>query len=186
MPKTTTCSVADCGNPTHKRGYCSKHYQKALKYGDPLAGITKYATPAEALAGRSTREGGCLLWGGNRNQKGYGRLMVDGRLQSAHRVAYALSVGPIPEGAEVDHACLNRACVEPAHLRLATRSENAQNRAGANPNSKSGVRNVHKRGDRWVVRLKLNGKHKEFGVYDTIEEAEKVAIAARAEFFPRA
>lgn len=126
------------------------------------------------------------MWTGNCNAKGYGRIVSNGRLCSAHRVAYELHVGPIPEGMEVDHICMNRACVEPSHLRLATRSENAQHRRGANPGSKSGVRNVHKRGERWVVRLKRNGKHMEFGVYDTIAEAESVAIRVRKEYYPRA
>lgn len=34
----------------------------------------------------------------------------------AHRGSYMLSVGPIPDGYEVDHLCFNGACVRPDHL----------------------------------------------------------------------
>jgi len=40
-------------------------------------------------------------------------------------VAYELVVGPIPEGAELDHLCLNHSCVNPTHLEPVTHRENA-------------------------------------------------------------
>ena len=36
MPKPT-CSVPDCQSPSSYRGWCTKHYQRWLKYGDPTA-----------------------------------------------------------------------------------------------------------------------------------------------------
>lgn len=42
----------------------------------------------------------------------------------AHRVAYELWVGPIPEGMELDHRCKVRACINPAHLEPVTHAEN--------------------------------------------------------------
>jgi hypothetical protein len=42
----------------------------------------------------------------------------------AHRFAYELLVGPIPEGLVIDHLCRNRRCVNPAHLEPVTAEEN--------------------------------------------------------------
>lgn len=44
----------------------------------------------------------------------------------AHRLAFAIHVGPIPEGLTVDHECRNRSCQNPRHLRLMTNSDNAR------------------------------------------------------------
>lgn len=64
---------------------------------------------------------GCWLWLGTLDNKGYGRI---GRGSLAHRVAYELVVGPIPEGLELDHLCRTPACCNPAHLDPVTHAEN--------------------------------------------------------------
>ena len=42
----------------------------------------------------------------------------------AHRLAYEMHVGPIPEGMDIDHTCGRRECIEPSHLRPLTPLEN--------------------------------------------------------------
>lgn len=65
---------------------------------------------------------GCWLWTGAiyAGTRGYGRIKMRGRVSSAHRVAWLLYRGPIPDGMVLDHTCRVRACVNPDHLRVVT------------------------------------------------------------------
>jgi hypothetical protein len=56
------------------------------------------------------------LWSGSLSEHGYGRLNVKGRTTLAHRVAYELYIGRIPDGMTLDHLCRVHACVNPKHL----------------------------------------------------------------------
>ncbi len=66
----------------------------------------------------------CWVWAGVRDSGGYGHTRINGRQYRAHRVAYELFVGVIPEGMHVDHLCRNRACINPDHMELVTPREN--------------------------------------------------------------
>ena len=72
--------------------------------------------------------GDCWQWTGSLATGGYGTIVAEapsrGKLLRAHRVAYELMVGPIPEGLDLDHLCRNRGCVRPSHLEPVTRREN--------------------------------------------------------------
>jgi hypothetical protein len=83
-------------------------------------------TLAERLARRIWAEPatGCRVWVGAKNTKGYGRIRVGGKTMMAHRAAYELERGSIPEGLQLDHLCRNRRCCNPDHLEPVTREEN--------------------------------------------------------------
>lgn len=69
--------------------------------------------------------GDCWEWTGNRTPSGYGTFYPTRTTKRlAHRVAYELFVGPIPDGLELDHLCRNRACVRPEHLEPVSHREN--------------------------------------------------------------
>lgn len=73
----------------------------------------------------------CWLWTGSRHPSGYGFFRYDGRLQRAHRYAYEIERGRIPEGMEVDHLCHNAWCVRPSHLEAVTPEVNRDRRLRA-------------------------------------------------------
>ncbi len=66
----------------------------------------------------------CWHWTAGLQSAGYGRFSADGRDIGAHRFAYELLVGPIPEGLHIDHLCRVRHCVNPEHLEPVTQREN--------------------------------------------------------------
>lgn len=73
----------------------------------------------------TTYEGSpCWVWRRWKTTQGYGGVMVAGKRWTAHRLAYELWKGPIPEGLQLDHLCRVRACCNPAHLEAVTGKEN--------------------------------------------------------------
>lgn len=79
---------------------------------------------AKRFWGKVDKTDGCWLWNASRKDDGYGRFWLDGRMVYAHRTAYELLVGPIPEGLQLDHLCRTPACVNPEHLEPVTQQEN--------------------------------------------------------------
>lgn len=69
---------------------------------------------------------GCWEWKACIHRSGYGQFSVNRKKKAAHRVAYEMIIGEIPEGLELDHLCRNRSCVNPAHLEPVTHKENMQ------------------------------------------------------------
>ena len=67
---------------------------------------------------------GCWLWLGFIAKNGYGRFGIRRTAHWAHRVAYRLFVGDIPDGLDLDHLCRTRCCVNPEHLQAVSRKEN--------------------------------------------------------------
>lgn len=178
-----TCTVEGCDKKFLAKGYCAKHYYRVKKHGDPDAGIRHYSTPEESFAARTEWSGECLVWTGNINDDGYGQIYVGGGNTGAHRYSWTRKNGPIPKGMEIDHKCWNRACVNVEHLRLATRDENARNLSRNSVKSATGLRGVYVKGRKFEVKVYEGGRQRYFGLFDTAEEAAKVASAKRAEIF---
>ncbi len=84
--------------------------------------------------------GGCWEWQGQTNEHGYGRETTKGKNKQAHRIAYELENGPIPNGMLVCHSCDNRKCVRVSHLWLGTCKDNSEDMVNKGRSGK-GARN---------------------------------------------
>ena len=129
MTDARTCSVDGCGKPRKARSWCKTHYYRWYRHGDPAAGRIP---PGEAQ--RFFREivlqfagDECLIWPYARSGDGYGRIKRDGHMQNVSRLACEAIYGeaPTPEH-ETAHLCGkgHESCVNPWHLRWATKAEN--------------------------------------------------------------
>lgn len=176
------CSVEGCEDPGRiVKGMCIPHYYRFRRTGstDP-----RKKPDAERFWSFVDKSQDCWEWQGCKGN-GYGRFGLNYKVVPAHRYSYELTHGEIPEGLMIDHICHNRACVNPAHLRLADKKQNAENLRGANRNSKSGIRGVflEESSGRWVGFLFHHGKRVHVGRFATSKEAESSVIAARNELY---
>lgn len=79
-------------------------------------------------------EDDCWPWHGNTYALGYGRYSN----RHAHRIAYELLRGPIPDDLVIDHLCRNTGCVNPAHMEPVTNAENVRRQFAAQTECRNG------------------------------------------------
>jgi hypothetical protein len=92
---------------------------------------------------------GCIEWVGSRTGDGYGNMRIEGRIILAHRLAYELKHGPIPDGMCVLHGCDNPPCCNVDHLFLGTNKDNVDDKLSKGRSgfklTESDIRSIKKR-----------------------------------------
>lgn len=108
----------------------------------------------------------------HRNCDDYPKVFFRGVSTTAHRIAYIMYHGYIPDGMEIDHINRNKSDYRIVNLRAVTRKVNMENR-GLMKNNTSGFKGVvfHKEQQKWFGRKMRGGIRKTTAYYSTPEEA---------------
>ena len=111
-------------------------------------------------------------------EAGYRKISLGGKKVKAHRLAWFVSFGQWPT-TDVDHINGIRDDNRISNLRLATRSQNAQNLKKAMSNSRHGFLGVKKNGNRWNASINLEGEYIYLGCFKTPEIAHSAYLKAK-------
>jgi hypothetical protein len=143
---------------------------------DPTTGFFtwKVKTCRKVVAGK--RVGGL-------NRLGYVQIKINKVFYYGHRLAWFYVHGKFPEQ-EIDHINGNTADNRIVNLRLASRSQNNQNKA-ARIDCASGVRGVMRRKDtgRWTAQIRVKKKSISLGCFDSLESAAAARRVAEQKYF---
>ena len=144
------CPIDGCAGHSHwtakgSRGWCSAHYQRWAKHGDPLGGR---ASPGAFLAwlnevALTFESDDCLFWPSTKS--GPVHIKIDGKTHIVARVLCGWVHGDPPTLLhQAAHSCGNGhlGCINPGHLRWATIAENSADRL---------IHGTHSRGERHTL-----------------------------------
>ena len=137
------CHVPACVNPAHfqlgthadnMRDMAMSGRRKEIRYRERKeAKVIKPKTVEERFWEKVDKNGPimphmdtpCWIWMASAHALGYGRFWPYGKKSVlAHRFSYEITFGSIPGGLDILHECDVPACVNPAHIRPGTHTEN--------------------------------------------------------------
>lgn len=104
---------------------------------------------------------GCWEWIMCRSHDGYGKARRGGQYIYAHRAAYEMFFGPVPDDRQLDHLCRNRRCCNPRHMEPVSHRENGLR--GVSPWAQNARKTVCKHGHPLSddnLRITKTGKRK--------------------------
>lgn len=115
--------------------------RKRLDKTEDLEGVLKSGESARSSLERRLKEhitvteNGCWEWNGCLTPNGYPQIAFKRRAHYAHRLSYAVFVGPIETNKFVLHKCDNPKCINPAHLKTGNQKENIGDAVSRNRNA---------------------------------------------------
>lgn len=148
IPEIVTTGFCACGcgqrTPTSKKGHAKNGV--FLHEGQPFRFIPGHhlrPSTSDRFWSKVNKAGqeDCWNWQDGKRPNGYGQFWKDGKSITAHRAAYELVYGLIPEGKWITHHCDNRLCCNPKHLYAGTATDN--NRDTVNRNRTNPRRGSH-------------------------------------------
>jgi len=144
-----SCSVEGCQRKHLASGYCNMHWKRWRLGKDPTIKSSKEMTLVELFWSNVDKRGpdDCWPWLGATRGKGalqYGKIDKDGKVLSAHHVAFDLQNGPLPEiqdadyrGTCVRHTCDFSLCMNGRHLIPGTHKQNMEDKVDRNRTTRS-------------------------------------------------
>lgn len=122
------CRTPKRVSPSHyTRKYCSRECYNSDRIGKYKGTNSKHwRDPEKRFENNIERipECGCWIWMGHTESNGYGRISIGKKIILAHRFAYELYIGKIPDGLDACHDCDTSECCNPYHLFLGTNLDN--------------------------------------------------------------
>lgn len=158
------------------RNDLTQEYLKSILKYEPETGLWFWLIQAGLNVGEGSIAGSI--------QNGYLVIGIDCKVYMAHRLAHLYMTGKWPEN-EVDHENRIRSDCRWENIRNAKHNQNQYN-AKVKSNSKSGIKGIRLKYNKWESRIRINGKPTHLGYFSTPEEAHeaylKAAIANFGEF----
>lgn len=122
------CTISGCEKPLLARGWCSGHWTRWKRHGDPIGGgVPRGETNAFFERAAKYEGDDCLIWPYAKDSAGYAQINFGGRVRYVHREICIKKNGMPDDGMVAAHDCGNGhlGCISPKHVRWATRKENA-------------------------------------------------------------